>query len=172
MGHTVRLMAPQFVKPSAKTNKNVVADAEAICEAVARPNMRSVRLGDPVIHSLEPSAARMATRSSAVKPVSTAKRGQCNRFNTLAIAGFSTFIVVRFFLVRPAAYQCPLLRRNPMPPALLQSVLPSVLRNAAKSETAQPPELRSGARSGPPDGPSGGSCAGHAPCPRQEIRSR
>jgi len=41
-GHTVKLMAPQFVKPYVKTNKNDVADAEAICEAVARPNMRFV----------------------------------------------------------------------------------------------------------------------------------
>jgi transposase len=42
MGHTVKLMAPQFVKPYVKTNKNDVADAEAICEAVMRPNMRFV----------------------------------------------------------------------------------------------------------------------------------
>ena len=41
-GHTVKLMAPQFVKPYVKTNKNDVADAEAICEAVSRPNMRFV----------------------------------------------------------------------------------------------------------------------------------
>jgi transposase len=41
-GHTVRLMAAQFVKPYVKTNKNDVADAEAICEAVSRPNMRFV----------------------------------------------------------------------------------------------------------------------------------
>src|SRR5476649_1095746 len=41
-GHRVRLMAPQFVKPYVKTNKNDVADAEAICEAVGRPNMRFV----------------------------------------------------------------------------------------------------------------------------------
>ena len=40
--HTVKLMAPQFVKPYVKTNKNDVADAEAICEAVNRPNMRFV----------------------------------------------------------------------------------------------------------------------------------
>jgi len=44
MGHTVRLMAPQFVKPYVKTNKNDVADAEAICEAVTRPNMRFVAI--------------------------------------------------------------------------------------------------------------------------------
>jgi transposase len=42
MGHTVRLMAPQFVKPYVKSNKNDVADAEAICEAVSRANMRFV----------------------------------------------------------------------------------------------------------------------------------
>ena len=41
-GHTVRLIAPQFVKPYVKTNKNDAADAEAICEAVGRPSMRFV----------------------------------------------------------------------------------------------------------------------------------
>ena len=41
-GHTVKLMSPQFVKPYVKTNKNDRADAEAICEAVSRPNMRFV----------------------------------------------------------------------------------------------------------------------------------
>lgn len=44
LGHTVRLMAPQFVKPYVKTNKSDVADAEAICEAVSRPNMRFVAI--------------------------------------------------------------------------------------------------------------------------------
>ena len=44
--HTVKLMAPQFVKPYVKTNKNDAADAEAICEAVARPNMRFVPIKD------------------------------------------------------------------------------------------------------------------------------
>ena len=41
-GHTVRLMAPQFVKPYVKSNKNDAADAEAICEAVQWPTMRFV----------------------------------------------------------------------------------------------------------------------------------
>jgi len=41
-GHMVKLMAPQFVKPYVKTNKNDAADAEAICEAVSRPQMRFV----------------------------------------------------------------------------------------------------------------------------------
>src|SRR5690606_29888671 len=43
-GHTVRLIAPQFVKPYVKTNKNDAADAEAISEAVTRPNMRFVEI--------------------------------------------------------------------------------------------------------------------------------
>jgi len=47
LGHTVKLMAPQFVKPYVKTNKNDARDAEAICEAVARPNMRFVPLKLP-----------------------------------------------------------------------------------------------------------------------------
>jgi transposase len=41
-GHEVRLIAPQFVKPFVKSNKNDAADAEAICEAAQRPGMRFV----------------------------------------------------------------------------------------------------------------------------------
>src|SRR6266849_1068917 len=42
LGHTVRLMAPVFVAPYRKSGKNDGNDAEAICEAVSRPNMRFV----------------------------------------------------------------------------------------------------------------------------------
>ena len=42
LGHDVRLISPQFVKPYVKSNKNDVADAAAICEAVQRPEMRFV----------------------------------------------------------------------------------------------------------------------------------
>jgi len=42
MGHDVRLMSPQFVKPYVKSNKNDAVDAEAVCEAVQRPSMRFV----------------------------------------------------------------------------------------------------------------------------------
>jgi transposase len=44
LGHTVKLMAPQFVKPYVKGNKNDANDAEAICEAVGRPTMRFVAI--------------------------------------------------------------------------------------------------------------------------------
>lgn len=42
MGHTVKIMAPQFVKPYVKSNKTDRNDAEGICEAVTRPGMRFV----------------------------------------------------------------------------------------------------------------------------------
>jgi transposase len=42
LGHDVKLMPPQFVRPYVKTNKNDAADAEACCEAVQRPGMRFV----------------------------------------------------------------------------------------------------------------------------------
>lgn len=43
-GHDVRLIAPQFVKPYVKSNKNDANDAQAICEAVGRPSMRFVAI--------------------------------------------------------------------------------------------------------------------------------
>src|SRR4051794_25586370 len=39
-GHNVKLINPQFVRPFVKSNKNDFIDAEAICEAASRPNMR------------------------------------------------------------------------------------------------------------------------------------
>ena len=42
MGHTVKMMAPQFVKPYVKSNKNDRNDASGIAEAVTRPDMRFV----------------------------------------------------------------------------------------------------------------------------------
>lgn len=41
-GFRVRVIAPQFVKPYVKSNKNDANDAEAICEAMSRPHMRFV----------------------------------------------------------------------------------------------------------------------------------
>jgi transposase len=47
LGHTVRLMPPAYVKPYVKRHKNDATDAEAICEAVSRPNMRFVETKTP-----------------------------------------------------------------------------------------------------------------------------
>ncbi len=84
MGHTVRLMAPQFVKPYVKTNKNDAADAEAICEAVGRPNMRFVP-----IKSVEQQAvlAVHRARQSFVK----ARTAQANQIRGL-LAEFGLII--------------------------------------------------------------------------------
>ena len=47
LGHTVKLMPPAYVKPYVKRHKNDAADAEAICEAVTRANMRFVTTKTP-----------------------------------------------------------------------------------------------------------------------------
>jgi len=52
LGHDVRLIPPSYVKPYVKRKKNDAADAEAICEAVARPSMRFVPIKAPEQQSL------------------------------------------------------------------------------------------------------------------------
>lgn len=67
LGHTVRLMAPQFVKPYVKSGKNDANDAEAICEAVGRPSMRFVTVktvaqhGTQAVHRIRSRLVRVRT---------------------------------------------------------------------------------------------------------------
>ena len=91
-GHTVRLMASQFVKPYVKTNKNDAADAEAICEAVARPNMRFVP-----IKSVEQQSvlAVHRVRQGLVR----ARTGQANQIRGL-LAEFGFVVPTGLFHVR------------------------------------------------------------------------
>ncbi|WP_028351643.1 IS110 family transposase [Bradyrhizobium murdochi] len=58
LGHEVRLIAPDYVKPFVKRQKNDAADAEAICEAVQRPTMRFV-----AVKSAEQQAAAVVFRA-------------------------------------------------------------------------------------------------------------
>lgn len=58
LGHEVRLIPPAYVKPYVKRQKNDMADAEAICEAVTRPNMHFV-----AIKSADQQAALMLHRA-------------------------------------------------------------------------------------------------------------
>lgn len=76
LGHEVRLMPPQFVRPYVKTNKHDAADAEAICEAVRRPNMRFV-----AVKSIEQQSilAVHRARSGMVK----ARTAQSNQLRSL-----------------------------------------------------------------------------------------
>ena len=68
-GHDVRLMPAQYVKPYVKTNKNDYIDAEAIAEAVTRPNMRFVPIktdGQLDLQSLHRVRERWVARRTAV----------------------------------------------------------------------------------------------------------
>jgi transposase len=52
LGHEVRLMPAQYVKPYVKTNKHDAADAEGCCEAVQRPSMRFVPVKSEIQQAL------------------------------------------------------------------------------------------------------------------------
>jgi transposase len=52
LGHEVRMMPARYVRPYVKRNKNDMADAEAICEAVTRPTMRFVPIKTPTQQSI------------------------------------------------------------------------------------------------------------------------
>jgi transposase len=68
MGHTVRIIPAQFVKPYVKTNKNDTIDAAAIAEAVTRPSMRFVEVKRPeqvdlqALHRIRDQMVRGRTR--------------------------------------------------------------------------------------------------------------
>jgi hypothetical protein len=74
LGHTVKLMAPQFVKPYVKSNMNDARDAEAICEAVGRPSMRFVAIKTPeqqallALHRARQELVRARTRARQSDP--------------------------------------------------------------------------------------------------------
>jgi len=87
LGHTVRLIAPQYVKPYVKRGKNDAADAEAICEAMSRPTMRFV-----AVKSAESQAALMLAgmRDRLVRDrvrLANAIRGYAAEFGVVAAKG-------------------------------------------------------------------------------------
>lgn len=89
LGHEVRLMAPQLVKPYVKRNKNDAADAEAICEAMSRPTMRFV-----AVKSAEQQAALMliGVRDQFVArrtQLANAIRGYAAEFGLIAAKGLA-----------------------------------------------------------------------------------
>jgi transposase len=75
-GHTVKLMAPQFVRPYVKTNKTDARDAEAIGEAVLRPTMRFVPVKTPEQQAI---LALPRARQGCVK----ARTAQVNQLRSL-----------------------------------------------------------------------------------------
>ena len=87
LGHDVRLIPPSYVKPYVKRQKNDAADAEAICEAVTRPNMRFVAIKSP-----EQQAVMIAHRTRSIltrqrTQLSNAIRGHMAEFGLIAPPG-------------------------------------------------------------------------------------
>jgi transposase len=87
LGHEVKLMPAQYVKPYVKRGKNDAADAEAICEAVARPTMRFVAMKTPeqqsamMLHRVRLVLCRQRTQ------LSNAIRAHLGEFGIFAPAG-------------------------------------------------------------------------------------
>jgi transposase len=73
LGHQVKLISPQFVRPFVKSNKNDFVDAEAICEAASRPAMRFVTPkteSQPVLSALHRvRESRMRDRTKTVNQI-------------------------------------------------------------------------------------------------------
>ena len=88
-GHEVKMIAPQLAKPYVKRNKNDAADAEGLCEAMARPTMRFVP-----VKSVDEQAALMLisvrTRLIANRTqLANAIRGYANEFGISAAKGLA-----------------------------------------------------------------------------------
>ncbi|HEV2625938.1 MAG TPA: IS110 family transposase [Xanthobacteraceae bacterium] len=87
LGHEVRLMPPQYVKPYVKRSKNDASDAEAICEAVTRPTMRFVGVKSPeqqsvlVLHRTRLILTRQRTQ------IANAVRAHLAEFGIVASVG-------------------------------------------------------------------------------------
>ena len=89
LGHTVRLIPPQYVKPYVKRGKNDAADAEALCEAMSRPTMRFVP-----VKSADQQAAlmMMGVRDRLIRnrtQLANAIRGYAAEFGLTAATGMS-----------------------------------------------------------------------------------
>ena len=98
LGHEVRLIPPSYVKPYVKRQKNDMADAEAICEAVTRPSMRFV----PVKSTDQQSVLVLhRTRSMLVRQrtqLSNAIRGHLSEFGLIAPKGRNGLQVLKEIL--------------------------------------------------------------------------
>jgi transposase len=97
-GHEVRLMAPQYVRPYVKTNKNDTRDAEAICEAVRRPTMRFVAVKSPAQQDVQ---ALHRVRQQLVKEMTAL----CNQVRGL-LAEYGVVIPRGIAALRPALSNC------------------------------------------------------------------
>lgn len=89
LGHTVRIIPPQFVKPYLKGNKNDANDAEAICEAVSRPGMRYVAIKSEAQQSMQAEHRVRARLIHDRTALSNEIRGMLGEFGFGLPAGLS-----------------------------------------------------------------------------------
>lgn len=120
MGHTVRLIAPKYVKAYVKTNKNDARDAEAICEALLRPSMRFVALKNPEqqallgLHRLRQGL--IDARTALVNQL----RGLLGEFGVVVAAGRRRFEQALPRLIAQDSAEVPALLRETLEPMRLQ----------------------------------------------------
>jgi transposase len=120
MGHTVRLIAPKYVKAYVKTNKNDARDAEAICEALLRPSMRFVALKSPeqqallALHRLRQGL--IDSRTALVNQL----RGLLGEFGVVVAAGRRRFEGALPRLIAEDSAEVPALLREALEPMRLQ----------------------------------------------------
>ena len=94
MGHRVRLIPPQYVKPFVKRGKNDRNDAEAICEAAGRPGMAAVpiksaeRQADAMVLGVRELLVRQRTQAI------NALRGHAAEFGIIAAKGTANVSVL------------------------------------------------------------------------------
>jgi len=135
LGHDVRLMPPQYVRPYVKTNKNDAADAVAICEAVTRPTMRfvAVKSADQqavlMLHRVRELLLRQRTM------LINALRGHLAEFGIIGARGAAQIGRLIEHLERLAADQLPALARQ------LVAVIISQLRDTETKLSALDQEL-------------------------------
>ena len=94
LGHAVRLIPPQYVRPFVKTNKNDATDAEAICEALMRPTMRFA-----AVKSAEQQSVLMLHRARDLlvrqrTMLINALRGHCGEFGMVVAQGASKVTIL------------------------------------------------------------------------------
>ncbi len=112
LGHEVKLMPPQYVKPYVKTQKNDMADAEAICEAVTRPTMRFVPIKSKeqqallVLHGVRDQLIGMSTK------IINTIRGHMAEFGVVGAKGRMGVETILKVLANPSDKRIPALARR------------------------------------------------------------
>lgn len=107
LGHEVKLMPAQYVKPYVKRGKNDAADAEAICEAVTRPTMRFVGIKSPeqqsamMLHRVRLILSRQRTQ------LSNALRAHLAEFGIIAPIGRNGIELLLGVIADPADDRLP-----------------------------------------------------------------